>query len=188
MKKLLLLGGALIGLGGIASAQVFTMPPPAGVLVNGCVFNTSPPTLSNTNTGIVQCDSLGRFLMTPSVPAAGTAGAGFPAGATPITGNGTGSTGAVVGTLAAAATKFTYICGFNVSAIGGTAAIGPVTVAGLTGSSQVYQLTSTAAGVQLSQSFAPCIPSSAVNTAITVTTTADGTATAVDVNSWGFQQ
>ncbi len=81
----------------------------------------------------------------------------------------------------------TYICGFNVSAIGGTAAIGPITVAGLIGSSQVYQLTSTAAGVQLTQNFNPCIPASAVNTSITITTTADGTATAVDVNSWGYR-
>ena len=35
--------------------------------------------------------------------------------------------------------------------------------------------------------FNPCIPASAANTAITVTTTANGTATAVDVNSWGYQ-
>lgn len=105
----------------------------------------------------------------------------------PITGNATGSTGAVVGTLSGAASVTTFICGFNVSAIGGTAAVGPITVAGLIGSSQVYQLTSTAAGVMLTQTFNPCIPASAVNTPITVTTTADGSATAVDVNSWGYR-
>lgn len=38
------------------------------------------------------------------------------------------------------------------------------------------------------QNFSPCIPASAQNEAITVTTTADGTATAVNVNSWGYQQ
>jgi hypothetical protein len=108
--------------------------------------------------------------------------------ATPITGNATGSTGAVVGTLAAVSTKTTYICGFDVSAIGGTAAVGPITVAGLVGSSAKYQLASTATGVTLSRQFTPCIPASAINTAITITTTADGTATAVAVNSWGFQQ
>jgi hypothetical protein len=32
----------------------------------------------------------------------------------------------------------------------------------------------------------PCIPSSTTNTNITITTTADGTASAVDVNSWGY--
>lgn len=112
----------------------------------------------------------------------------YPSGATPITGNAAGTTGAVVGTLAAAANKTTYICGFNVQAIGGTATVGPITVAGLVGSSQVYQGSSSAAGgTVVSVAFNPPIPASAVNTAITITTTANGTATAVDVNSWGYQ-
>jgi hypothetical protein len=108
--------------------------------------------------------------------------------AAPISGNATGTTGVVVGTLAGAATKTTYICGFNVQAIGGTAAVGPITVAGLVGSSQVYQgSSSVAGGTVASASFSPCIPASAVNTPITVTTTAAAGATAVDVNSWGYQ-
>lgn len=113
----------------------------------------------------------------------------IPGGGTAITGNATGSTGAVVGTLAGVAGKTTYICGFSVSGTGGTANIGPITVAGLVGSSQVYQLSNNVASTatNFSQSFNPCIPASAANTAITVTTTADGTATAVDVNSYGYQ-
>lgn len=107
---------------------------------------------------------------------------------TQIGGNGSGTTGAVVGTLAASATKLTYICDFDISAIGGTAAVGPVVVAGLVGGSKTYQLSSSASGVVLSKSFTPCVPSSAINTAITITTTADGTATAVNVNSTGYQQ
>lgn len=106
----------------------------------------------------------------------------------PIAAGASGTTGAVVATLAADATRLTYICGFDVSAIGGTAAVGPITIAGLTGSQSFkYQASSTAAGVTLSRTFTPCIPSNAINTAITVTTTADGTASAVDVNAWGFQ-
>lgn len=105
-----------------------------------------------------------------------------------ITGAGTGSTGAVVATLAASTTKTTYICGFTVSAIGGTATVGPITVAGTTGSSLVWYVASTVAGSNLNVNFNACIPGSAVNTAITVTTTADGTATAVTVNAWGFQR
>jgi hypothetical protein len=131
---------------------------------------------------------LGAVLALLSAPAlAQVAGTPYPFAATPITGNAAGSTSAVVGTLAGTAGKTTYICGFDVSAIGGTAAIGPITVAGLVGSSMVYQLNSAASGVTLQKTFTPCIPASAVNTAITVTTTADGTATAVDVNSWGYQ-
>ena len=107
---------------------------------------------------------------------------------TAVTGNATGTTGAVVGTLAAVAGKITYICGFDVSALGGTATVGPVTVAGLLGSSMTYQFSSTAAGATFGRTYSPCVPASATNTAITVTTTADGTASAVDVNSWGYQQ
>lgn len=109
----------------------------------------------------------------------------------PITGNAVGTTGAVVGTLAASAARLTYICGFNVQAIGGTATVGPITVAGLTGSSQIYQTdvnSATVGKTVASANFNPCIPSSAINTAVTITTTANGTATAVNVNSWGYQQ
>jgi hypothetical protein len=110
---------------------------------------------------------------------------GVPTGAI-ITGNATGSTSAVVGTLAAVANKTTYICGFSVSSTG-SAAVSPITVAGIVGSSMVFQNLSAGAGI-LQQAFYPCVPASAPNTAITITTTADGTATAVNVNSWGFLQ
>lgn len=111
----------------------------------------------------------------------------YPAGSIPITGIGAGSTGAVVGTLAAAGAKTTYICGFDVSALGGTATVGPIVVAGLNGGSFTYQFSSTAAGATLNRAYSPCIPAATPGLAITVTTTADGTATAVDVNAWGFQ-
>lgn len=111
-----------------------------------------------------------------------------PNGSTQIIGPGTGTTGAVVGTLAGTVNKTTYICGFDVSAVGGTAAVGPITVAGLLGGSFVYQLNSAAAAVNFSKTYFPCLPASGTNTAITVTTTADGTATAVDVNPNGFNQ
>jgi hypothetical protein len=105
----------------------------------------------------------------------------------PVTGNAAGTTGAVVGTLAAVGGKTNYLCDFDVSAIGGTAQVGPITVAGLTGGSKVYQLSSSATGAYLSKSFNPCLPASASNTAITITTTAAAGATAVDVNSSGYQ-
>lgn len=107
-----------------------------------------------------------------------------------ITGNGQGTTGAVVGTLAAKQNFTTYICGLHVDAIGGTATIGPVTLAGIVGGPMVFQGSSNATGAQgiPTMTFWPCIPATGPNTAITVTTTADGTATAVDVNTWGYQQ
>ena len=111
-----------------------------------------------------------------------------PVNSTMITGNSTGTTGAVVGTLTAVTGKTTYICGFNVSAIGGTAAVGPITIANTITASLVYELASSTAGNSVSQTFTPCIPASATGTSITITTTADGTASAVAVNAWGYNQ
>ncbi len=126
---------------------------------------------------LVGCPALGQI----------PPGVGPMAVAIPIQGNGTGSTGAVTCTLAGTAGKVTYICGFSVSAIGGTAAVGPITIANTVTASQVYQLASSPGGSTLAVSFEPCVPANASNTSITITTTADGTASAVDVNSWGFQ-
>ena len=104
-----------------------------------------------------------------------------------IQGNGTGTTGAVVGTLTSAANHTAYICGFSVNAVG-TLAVGPITIAGLIGASQVWQLTATATGSSVGTTYNPCIPASALNTNITVTTSSDASASAVDVNSWGYLQ
>jgi hypothetical protein len=160
--------------------------------------STAPVTATNTALVVdLRPDSPGIITLGPaavanSVPQ--TLSSQYPTNATTttptaITGNATGAAGAVVGTLAAAASKTTFICGFNVSSVGGVASSGPVTVAGLIGSSQVYQtpINATAGQILISQNFNPCIPASAVNTAITITTTAATAATAVDVNSWGYQ-
>lgn len=150
-------------------------------VVSSCGTGLSPAYDVGLRSSILTVDTAGRLC--------GNQASQFPTTATPISGNAAGTTAAVVGTLAAAASQTTYICGFNVQAIGGTAAIGPITVAGLVGSSQIYQGSSSAAGGTVaSAQFNPCIPASAVNTAITITTTANATATAVNVNSWGFRQ
>jgi len=173
--------GLILGLVALARAEA--------MVVQTC--GALPQLYTAGGTRLETIDVNGVRCVSGAASVAGSGNAGYPAGATPITGNATGTTGAVVGTLAAAAGKFTYVCGFHVDAIGGTATVGPVTLAGIVGSSMVFQGSSTAAGngAVPEQLFAPlCIPSSAVNTAITLTTTADGTATAVDVNMWGFQQ
>ena len=165
------------------------------IWIQGAVANTQVSVKATNPGGLTPSQTFNgnAFTAAQGAPGAATlpwpvASSAYPASATPITGNATGTTGAVVGTLAAAPAKITYICGFDVSAIGGTAAVGPITIAGPVGGSLVYQMSATAAGLTLSRTFMPCIPASAVNTAITVTTTADGTATGVDVNSWGYQQ
>lgn len=103
-----------------------------------------------------------------------------------ITGNATGTTGAVVATLPAKPNFLTYICGLHIDSTG-SGAFGPITLAGIVNGPMVFQGTA-GANNNPSQTFFPCIPASGYNTAITLTTTADGTATAVDVNMWGYQQ
>ena len=119
----------------------------------------------------------------------------YPTGAIPITNNATGTTGAVTATLAAVSGKTTWICGFSVSPGSATTAIvNTITVAGTKSGSLVWSdgAPATAAGVTgttITVPFSPCIPASAVNTAITVAQSALSTGGAgVEVNAWGFQQ
>lgn len=175
---------ALLAVLGISAARAQDM----GTVVQSCGNVAQQYAVGSTRP--IQVDTNGNLCIAGG-GSAGSGGGGYPANSIPITGNATGSTGAVVGTLAATPGRFTYICGLAISAVGSAAgAVGPITVAGIVGSSMVYQLAAgaTPAAGQLTVSFTPCIPSSAQNTAITTTTTADATGTAIDVNTWGFQQ
>jgi len=150
-------------------------PPAASAVMNlsALAFGTTSPAAIK---GPGQAPTVNDAAMVVSSPPYGS-------GVTPLTGNGAGSTGAVVGTLAAAAGKTNYLCDFDVSEAGTGAYT--VTIAGLLGGSKVYQFV---APNSFTKPFTPCVPASAVNTAITLTTSANGTATAANVNSSGFQQ
>ena len=86
---------------------------------------------------------------------------------------GTGTTAAVTATLPAAAGKVTYICGYRVSPGSAAAAITiQVTVAAAVTFTYAVGAPVTAVGVTgatLSQNFIPCVPASAPNTTIVVT-------------------
>lgn len=105
---------------------------------------------------------------------------------TPVGAVAVGTTGAVVATYAATANVTNFLCEYNVSVIG-SAVAGTVTIAGLNGGTRVVNLTAVAAGSFLKESFSPCIPASAANTAITITSSAFTAATANDVNSSGYR-
>jgi len=141
----------------------------------------------------VPCSAATPLPVTQGTIAAGTAGAGYPPGATPVSNAATGTTAGATATLPAAAGKFTYICGFSVSPGSATTAItinvvmtaagtftfsvgAPVTAVGTTGANIIHPIT-------------PCIPGSAVNTTVTVAAGALGAGGVnQDVNAWGFQQ
>lgn len=114
-----------------------------------------------------------------------------PTGAvTSVTGTGTGSTGAVTATLTAVAGKTTYICGFAVSELNTAVANSySATISGLLGGSFVYEGQNAASAAStVSQTFTPCVPASAPNTNIVVTTSANADGAAVNAAAWGFNQ
>lgn len=95
---------------------------------------------------------------------------------TPITASATGSTGATTATLPAAANKTTYICGFQFMGTNATAAIPAtnVTIAGTVSGTLNFGYPTLAVGAAVANTppvgevFSPCIPTSAINTAIVV--------------------
>jgi len=114
---------------------------------------------------------------------------------TPIISASSGNVAAATATatLPAVAGKTTYICGFNVTGAGATAAsVVNVTVTGTNGGTQTYTLavpaSATTSFVPLAVAFDPAINASAVNTAIVVSCPSLGAGnTNNTVNAWGYQ-
>lgn len=119
----------------------------------------------------------------------------YPRGAVPVAASsGNVAASAAVATLAGAAGKTTYICGFRMTGLGATVlATVNATVAGLVGSvtlTYTFQapLGVTVSATPLGDQFNPCIPASAQNTAIVVTLPSLGTGnTNAAASAWGYQ-
>lgn len=118
----------------------------------------------------------------------------YPVGAIPITASSANVANAsAIATLAANATRTTYICGLNITSAGSTAAavVTPTVVGTVTGTLNFTY--ASVAGVTLGNApvtvnFSPCVPGSAVNTAIVVTLPALGAGnTNATVNASGYQ-
>jgi hypothetical protein len=123
-------------------------------------------------------------------PAFGGA-AGYPIGATPVTASATGTTSATVATLPAVAGQTTYLCGFSIRANATAAATGNATVTGtITGTLNFTQFTAalaSAIGITEPTIGPACIPASAANTAITITSAGNAGGGTISVTAWGFQ-
>lgn len=118
----------------------------------------------------------------------------YPAGATAITASSANVANAsAVATLSGVALKTTYICGANITSGGSTAAalVTPTVVGTITGTLNFTYATvagATLGNTPLSLRFSPCVPASAVNTAIVVTLPALGAGnTNATVNAHGYQ-
>lgn len=190
------------GLASAALAQQISGPVNSSV----CTYNATPPTLSTGTFGYTQCSAQGGLsLDTTQGVLVGTAGApavdvlttqgpasggAFPSVSTPTTNSATGTTGATAATLAAITSKFTYLCGFTITSDATAALAGTATVTGVVGGTMSFIQnvgSATAAGI-LTQNFAPCLQSSAVNTAIVINSIAAGTGGNTTVAAWGYQQ
>lgn len=97
---------------------------------------------------------------------------------------GSGSTGSVAPAFAAVAGVTNWLCGIDVSAAG-TGLVSPIQVSGVLSSNLFYYGVS-AGAAPLIVRFNPCIPASGPNTSISVSTTADASATAVWVSMYGY--
>lgn len=178
--NLLWLGLFAAALAAPVSAQV--IPQPSGPVPIGCAQNTVPPTLADGQAGWVQCSTTGALITAPS---------NYPAASTPLTVSTTGTTLATTATMAATASVTNYLCGFSIRANATAAATGNATVTGtISGTLNFTQFTAPlASGIgTVEQWFTPCIPASAVNTAIAVISAAPGAGGTVSVSAWGFKQ
>ena len=114
-----------------------------------------------------------------------------PFGGIPVTASAVGTTGATAATLPAVANRTTYLCGFSIRANATAAATGNATVAGtVTGTLNFTQWTAplaSGAGIVEPSFGGMCIPASAVNTTIAVTSAAPGSGGTVSVSAWGYQ-
>lgn len=114
---------------------------------------------------------------------------GSPVVQTPLVAGATGTTAATVATLLNVAGKTTYICGFSISANATVPTSGIATVTGPMSIMSFGQSVGTAPAIAgTSQSFNPCIPASAANTAILITSAAAGSGGSTTITAWGYQQ
>lgn len=153
-------------------------PTPAGY----CPVNTTYPVPVTQTTAPSGATVVAPLPGNANGQASPVQGIGGPAAATQVT-----------ATLAGAAGKTTYICGYTASAGGATAGqLVAVVVSGLLSGGQTVEWAvptgATADAIPLQQTYTPCLPASAVNTAIVVTVPSVGAgSTAQTVQAWGYQ-
>jgi hypothetical protein len=135
---------------------------------------------SGTQRVTISSDSTGQVLLANA----------YPAGTTPITASATGTTAATTATLAASASLKTYLCSYSVRANATAATTVLNTVTGVVTATLSHQMwvAPAASGIGIDeQVFWPCVPSSAINTAVAVVSGAPGTGGLVSVTATGYQ-
>lgn len=147
-------------------------------------------TLATDSPGLI---TLGPATVANSVPF--TFSSQYPTNATTttptaVTASATGTTAATAASLGATASVTNFVCGFDITADATALATGTAVLSGtISGSlSYLYTVTAVTSGTStLSRTFTPCIPASATNTAITITSAAAGTGGNTIVNIFGYR-
>lgn len=178
-KRILSAAAILMLLGGIAlAADNYPIAIPGG---NRILMRSTEITAATSSSPAIHAPYVQRLSI-------------YPGGATPISASSANVANAsAVATLAGVASKTTFICGFTISSGGATGAtlVTPTVVGTITGTlNYTYGAVAgaTLANPSLPVSMWPCVPASAVNTAIVVTLPALGAGnTNATVNAWGFQ-
>lgn len=113
---------------------------------------------------------------------------GLPINAVQVFVNATGTTAATTASMPAVAGKTNYLCGFNIDTTAASAAFVGPGLTGLLGGTLSIFMGVTVSPVVSSyvKTFTPCLPASAVNTAITLTTGAAGTSGFTAATVWGY--
>ena len=126
-----------------------------------------------------------------AIPCTGALGAaGYPAGSTPITASGSGTTAGYTVTISAIAAKTAYLCGFVDDAVATAATAVLATITGLLGGTFTYiQQVGTLTGTgnyHYQITYNPCLPANGPNTQIQLTTGAPGAGGVQGAMLWGF--
>ena len=113
----------------------------------------------------------------------------YPVGSTAVTASATGTTGATTATLPQVASNYNFVCGYSIRANAAAATTVSDTLTGIISGTMTHELwvAPSASGIGVDeQIFNPCIPSSAVNTAISAVSGAPGTSGLVSSTIWGY--
>jgi hypothetical protein len=114
----------------------------------------------------------------------------YPAGSVPVQNSATPGAVSLTATLPASTTLKTYICGYSIRANATNPTTGDATVTGVKDGTMHFAEwvapAASALGVN-EQIFKPCLPTAAVNTAISVTSWAPGAGGYNSVTAWGYQ-
>lgn len=167
---------------------------PNGINANGSNTSAnSTPVVIASDQASVPIKGAGPAAVSGAVPF--TLSSQYPTNATTttptaVTATTTGTTAATAASLGATVSVTNYVCGFDITADATALAVGTATLSGTISGSLNYLQTVTAAAngsSALTRSFNPCIPASAANTAITITSVAAGTGGNTIVNIWGYR-